>query len=350
VKCGVFRWSDAVIGLRGAGCWILDTRYWMLAGEQSAWCIEHSVILDFRCCYGAEFKGIRYHKYSIFSIQYSIFLDWVTDMQKKALVVDNDFFFVEFLTELLVKRGYQVVKAYNGKQGIAKLENETFDILFADLILPKVDGRQFFKFIRDKYNGNQFPMVALSGSMIEQLGSLHEIGADYFIAKGPIDKLTVKLNEFMAEIETGPPLPSLEKKVLAAGNVYPRRDAMELMNSLHFHQAVIACAPVGIITVDDDTRIINANSAALEIIGKNSVDVLNCPVTDLFASEVRAELINGLKLVKRQAELKKFSFYSTFHSRVVGTIVATIALKNDVVGWIVVLEPAWHADSEATPA
>ena len=65
-------------------------------------------------------------------------------MQKKALVVDNDFFFVEFLSELLSKRGYQVVKAYNGKQGIAKLENETVDILFADLILPKVDGRQFF--------------------------------------------------------------------------------------------------------------------------------------------------------------------------------------------------------------
>jgi len=43
-------------------------------------------------------------------------------MQKKALVVDNDFFFVEFLSELLTKRGYQVLKAYNGKEGIAKLE------------------------------------------------------------------------------------------------------------------------------------------------------------------------------------------------------------------------------------
>jgi CheY-like chemotaxis protein len=87
-------------------------------------------------------------------------------MQKKALVVDNDFFFVEFLSDLLVKRGYQVSKAYNGKQGIAELEDKTVDILFSDLILPKIDGRQFFKFIREKYNGNHFPMVALSGSMI----------------------------------------------------------------------------------------------------------------------------------------------------------------------------------------
>ena len=142
-------------------------------------------------------------------------------MQKKVLVVDSDYFFVEFLSELLTKRGYEVIKAYNGKEGIAKLEDDMVDMLFADLVLPKVDGRQFFKFIRNKYNGNQFPMVALSGTMIEQIGSLNEIGADFYIAKGPIDQLTIKLNEFMAEIETRPFSPPVDKKVLATSNVFP---------------------------------------------------------------------------------------------------------------------------------
>jgi PAS domain S-box-containing protein len=268
-------------------------------------------------------------------------------MQKKALVVDNDYFFVEFLSELLSKRGYQVLKAYDGKQGIARLEDDTVDILFADLILPKVDGRQFFQFIRNKYNGNLFPIVALSGSMIEQLGSLHEIGADYFIAKGPIDQLAIKLNEFMAEMETQSPLPPSDKKVLATGNVYPRRDAMELMDSLLFHQAVIESAAVGIIIVDDDTRIINANTAALEIIGISSVDVLNQPVTALFSADERAELINGLKLVERQRELKRFSFFASHRAQVIGTSVSTIKLKDDVVGWVIVLEPAWQGDPKA---
>jgi len=271
----------------------------------------------------------------------------VNVMQKKALVVDNDFFFVEFLSELLAKRGYRVLKAYDGKQGIARLEKDIVDILFADLILPKVDGRQFFKFVRNKYNGNHFTMVALSGTMIEQLGSLHEIGADYYIAKGPIDQLTIKLNEFMAEMESGSPLPPSDKKVLATGNVYPRRDAMELMNSLLFHQAMIEAVTVGIITVDDDTRILNANRAALEIIGARSVDVLNRPVGDLFAPEERAELIAGLKQVRRQRESDNFSFYATLRSRVVGTSVAAINLKDDYVGWVVVLEPAWQGDAKA---
>lgn len=125
-------------------------------------------------------------------------------MQKKAMIVDSDFFFVEFLSELLVKRGYQAIKAYDGKEGIGKLEAFTVDILFADLVLPKVDGKQLFSFIRKKHKGHRFPMVALSGIMIENLGSLDEIGADYFIAKGPVDKLTIQLNNFMAEMEIQP--------------------------------------------------------------------------------------------------------------------------------------------------
>jgi PAS domain S-box-containing protein len=264
----------------------------------------------------------------------------MTEMQKKVLVVDSDYFFVEFLSELLIKRGYEVLKAYNGKEGIARLEDNKVDILFADLILPKLDGPQFFKFIRNKYIGNEFPMVALSGTMIEQIGALNEIGADYYIAKGPIDQLTIKLNEFMAEIETRPFSPPVDKKVVATGNVFPRRDAMELLNSLQFHQAVIESAPAGIIIVDSDTRIINANSMALETIGKRSVEVLNCPVADLFVNGERAELVEGLKLVKRQADIQRYTFYGTFNSNVIATQISSIELKSESVGWVVILQLA----------
>jgi len=260
-------------------------------------------------------------------------------MQKKALVVDNDFFFVEFISELLEKRGYQVLKAYNGKEGIAKLEQGPVDILFADLVLPKVDGRQFFNFIRKKYNGSHFPMVALSGTMIEQLGALHEIAADYYIAKGPIDLLSVKLNEFISELETHPAHFPKDLKVLATGNVFPRRDAMELLNSLRFHQAVIECAAVGIIVVDSDTRIINANRAALEITAKSSEDVINCPIVDLFANGERTKIVDGLKQLMHQKDLKKVSFYTNLHAQVVSTMISPIHQADTVVGWVVVLEP-----------
>jgi PAS domain S-box-containing protein len=265
-------------------------------------------------------------------------------MQKKALLVDNDFFFVEFLSELLTKRGYKVLKAYDGKEGIAALENGTVSILFADLVLPKICGRQFFNFIRKKYDGDRFPLVALSGTMIEQLSSLQQIGADYFIAKGPIDQLRVKLNEFMAEMESKPFFPPMDKKVLATGNVFPRRDAVELLDSLMFHQAVIDCAAAGIIIVDSDTRILNANAEALEIIGRSSVDVINLPVADLFANEEQAEVVKKLKLVRRQKDLRKVSLATTFCSQAIAAIISPIELKDNIVGWVLVLEPAFQGE------
>ena len=255
------------------------------------------------------------------------------------MIVDSDFFFVEFLSELLVKRGYQAIKAYDGKEGIGKLEEFTVDILFADLVLPKVDGKQLFRFIREKYNGNRFPMVALSGIMVENLGSLDDIGADYFIAKGPADKLTIQLNDFMAEMEVQPFFPPANKKVLAAGNVYPRRDAVELVKSLQFHQAVIECAAVGIIIVDNDTRTINANPAALEIVGKSSTDVINCPVSDLFDNKSRTKLNDGLEIVMQQKNIEKISFLTTFHSQVMNTIISPIILDDNAAGWVLVVEP-----------
>ena len=267
-------------------------------------------------------------------------------MKKKALVVDNDYFFVEFLSELLAQRGYQILKAYNGKEGIAKLENDAVDIIFSDVVLPKVDGRQFFKYIRSKFKGNHILTVALSGTMIEQLGSLNEIGADYFIAKGPTEQLAVKLNEFIAEMEAQSFKPPSEKEVLATGNVYPRRDAMELMNALLFHQAVIESAAVGIIIVDDDTHILNANQAALEIIGISSVDALNRPIAELFSTEEQAELINGLKRVKRQPKENKYTFFASYRSRMVGISISGINLNDTAVGWVVVLEPDRQHDPE----
>ena len=268
-------------------------------------------------------------------------------MQNKALIVDSDFFFVEFLSELLAKRGYQVIKAYDGKEGIGKLEVFTVDILFADLVLPKVDGKQLFRFILEKYNGSRFPMVALSGIMIENLGSLDEIGADYFIAKGQADKLTIKLNDFMAEMEIRPFFPPADKKVLATGNVYPRRDAAELVKSLQFHQAVIESAAVGIIIVDNDTRIINANPAALEVVGKHSVDVINCPVNELFDNGSQTKLADGLERVMQQNNIEKISSLATSNSQEMNTVISPIRLAASLVGWVLVVEPV-SQDSRGT--
>jgi len=259
-------------------------------------------------------------------------------MSKKALVVDADYFFVEFVGELLEKRGYSVTKAYDGKDGISKLRDNPHDIMFVDLVMPKVDGSQFIDFVRRKYGPNHFPIVALSGVMVEQLGAIGEIGADYYMAKGPIDKLTVQLNEFMAEFETHPEFPPREMKIRETGGVYPRRDAVELLKSLKFHQAIIESLGVGIIVVDTDTRILNANSLAFEILAKSPTQVLNSSVVDIFPASAKAKLGDALKQVIQLPAKTKIGFHTDFNDRAITTTVSAILLSESKAGWVLVLE------------
>jgi PAS domain S-box-containing protein len=179
--------------------------------------------------------------------------------------------------------------------------------------------------------------------MVEQLGSLNEIGADYFMAKGPINRLTVQLNEFMAEIETNPEFPPGELKIRETEGVYPRRDAVELLNSLKFHQAIIESLGVGIIVADTDTRILNTNSLAFEILAKSPTQVLNNCVVDIFPTSVRAKLSDALKQVIQLPAKSKISFHTDFNGRAITTTVSAILLSESKVGWVLALEDAQTA-------
>jgi PAS domain S-box-containing protein len=261
-------------------------------------------------------------------------------MSRKALVVDSDFFFVEFLSGLLEKRGYRVDKAYDGKQGISQLAKGPFAIVFADLVLPKISGRQFFHFVRGKSNGLACPLVALSGTMLEQMEALEDIGADYFIAKGPLDRLASHLNEFISEIDSDAEQPPAEKKISQPGGVFPRRDAVELLQSLEFHLAVIESVGVGIVLIDKDTRIINANTAALAILDVTLQDLLNCPVTQAFPHNRSSELISALKATGRDPDSAHRFFFAGFPTRMVRVVVSTIRHGSVSVGWVLALEGA----------
>jgi len=261
-------------------------------------------------------------------------------MPRKALVVDSDYFFVEFLSGILTKRGYEVRKAYDGKQGIAGLDHGPYDILFADLVMPKVNGRQFFEFVRRKYNGHCFPIVAVSGTVIEQMDDLDAIGADYFIAKGPMEKLEVRLNEFIADLERGPSLSPSEKTILQTGSVFPRRDAMELLASLEFYQTVINAMGVGVIVLDKDTRVINANPTALKVLDKTMVDILNRSIMEVFPSNRSGELVTALKESGQEANGGPRSFFVGMTGRMLRAVISPLRYHNAAAGWIVALEGA----------
>lgn len=261
-------------------------------------------------------------------------------MAKKALVVDNDFFFVEFLSELLEQRGYEVVKAYDGKDGVARLEEGPVDALFADLIMPKIDGRQLIQFARMKFRDNHFTIIALSGTIIEQIEKIRELGADYFIAKGPLEKMGEQINALLDRIESSPGAPSSEIDVIEPGVLFPRQETAELIEVLGFQKAIIDCIGVGILIMDRDARIIMVNPMALDMVRQTMEKVLNRQVTALFEEGDRPRLAAALKRLLQKKDLKGTSFHAAIDSQDLRSVVSLLRTEDKIAGFIMALEDA----------
>jgi PAS domain S-box-containing protein len=95
---------------------------------------------------------------------------------------------------------------------------------------------------------------------------------------------------------------------------------------------------VGVIVVDTDARIVNANPAALEILGKSPMDVLNHPVLDIFQLETKPKLGSALKQVAQLPDRTQMSFLSDFKNRTIRTSLSLISLSSGNAGWVLVLE------------
>lgn len=260
-------------------------------------------------------------------------------MAKKALVIDNDFFFVEFLTELLEKRGYEILKAYDGKEGIEQLKKGPVDLLFVDLVMPRIDGREFIRFSRSQFPDAQFPIVAVSGTLVEQLDELDSLGADYYIAKGPMETMAGHVNNFMDKLESQG-LPFIgTSKITETEKLFPRQETRELIDALGVHRAIIDSLGVGVVVVEKDARIVKINSAALEIINKPYENVLNCLVTDLFsAREMKQRLVNALKSIVRNRKVPGIGFNSAMGGREIHVVVSLLDMEGKILGWTIVLE------------
>ncbi len=259
-------------------------------------------------------------------------------MSKRALIVDNDFFFSEFMGGLLEKRGYQVTKAYDGKEGLLKLEDAPYNILFADLIMPKIDGIQLIKIARSKFPDLSLRIIAISGTVVEQMNELTDAGADFFVAKGPLDQMEEQISKLIDRVEAKDFCPTGISEFLEPGHLYPRRVTGELIDVVQFQKAVIDSIGFGVLVVDMDARVINATSQALKILDASIGDILNKHVMSLFPHQWRGQLIDALKSVAKNPQLKRVRLNILINSRKSRLTISVLRLAEKISGWIVAVE------------
>lgn len=255
-------------------------------------------------------------------------------MPRKALVIDNDFFFVEYIAEILEDRGIAVSKAYDGKEGLTRLRGETFDFILLDIMMPKIDGLRFIRFFREKYPVSGTVLIAVSACVLEQLEDIRKAGADFCIPKGPMDSMTEHLNHAMDVIEKSPLPPPEGDDLFDPGKIYQRQATAELAEMLKEQQSLTESLGIGIALLDKDARIININRRCLLLTGTRLHEVLNEPVICLFPQEEKEKILSELKRIGRTRKLMGIRTSSVKGSPNIRVVVSVYEMDGIPAGWV----------------
>lgn len=102
-------------------------------------------------------------------------------MDSKVLIIDDDRDFVDLLQQYLDTEGFAVTGAHDGDTGIKKALNQEFDAIILDVMLPRRNGFQVLKLLREHLD-TPVLMLTARGDDIDRIVGL-EIGADDYLAK-----------------------------------------------------------------------------------------------------------------------------------------------------------------------
>ena len=67
-------------------------------------------------------------------------IDKNADKKRLLLIVEDETIVIKMMAEKLVSEGFEVIKAYDGLQGLKVAESEHPDLVLLDLLMPKMDG------------------------------------------------------------------------------------------------------------------------------------------------------------------------------------------------------------------
>jgi DNA-binding response OmpR family regulator len=106
---------------------------------------------------------------------------------KKILVADDDPAIQKVLFQTFQLEGYEVATASDGEEALAELEGELPDLVVLDVMMPKLDGFDVLKRIREDPRTKALPVILLSArSSQEDIWQGWQSGVDYYMTK-PFD-------------------------------------------------------------------------------------------------------------------------------------------------------------------
>lgn len=183
------------------------------------------------------------------------------------LVADDSQLFQELFHDLFVRKGYEIIQAFDGKEAMELFNSSRPDVVMLDVMMPRFNGMEVLKHIKSSSPDTLVVMMTAHGSEETAVEAM-KLGADDYLTK------PVSYKEVMSLIET-----LLEKNRTRLENV-------RLREKIHETEAYLAHlidnVNEAIISADESGRIKSFNIAAQRLWHIDEEAMLGKPISVLF--------------------------------------------------------------------
>ncbi len=176
----------------------------------------------------------------------------------RVLVVDDEEAYRSLMAGHLERKGFEVEKASDGKQALARLQESSFDVLVTDLMMPKMSGLDLLRQAKKLDPWLEVIVITASGQVGNAVSAMREEGAYDYLLK---------------------PLETIGELSLAVGRAAQHRnlrfDRDRLNDQLTAEasrlQALMTHTGDAIISVDQTGTISVANPSAVHLLGRSDL-------------------------------------------------------------------------------
>lgn len=186
------------------------------------------------------------------------------------LLVDDDVTDCIAITKAISDLSAEIVEADTGEKGLALMNEQSFDCVLLDHVLPDIDSKKYISRVRK--DNDYTPIIVITGHGDERLAveSIKNGASDY------LPKSSINDGDILSRI------------------VQSAITLEETTQQVKFYEYFYNTAPIGFYTTRlEDGYFLNANPQFIEMLGFDSLEELQdtCKSTDLYSLEDREKLL-----------------------------------------------------------
>lgn len=123
------------------------------------------------------------------------------NQNKSVLIVEDDESLRDVLKDKFESSGFAVFEAKNGIEGLEEIEKNNPDLVILDIVMPKMDGIEMLKKLKQKEKEKNIPVVLLTNiSDTDKINEAISLGVkDYMLkAEWKLKDIVIKAQEVMS--------------------------------------------------------------------------------------------------------------------------------------------------------